>query len=87
MKQAETKAALKRDFNYARVEDEATFILTYPGRTGEHSGILELARPPQGERAYVCGCRGSRRIGRSHPRSCPSNATTTLPTLPLSWVA
>jgi hypothetical protein len=48
MKQTETKANLKRDGNYARVDDEATLILTYPGRTGDHSGILELARPSQG---------------------------------------
>jgi hypothetical protein len=48
MKQTETKATLKRDFNYARVDDEATLILTFPGRTGDHSGILELAQPPQG---------------------------------------
>ena len=37
---------LKHDSTYARVDDEATLILTYPDEQANGSGILELARPP-----------------------------------------
>ena len=97
MKQTETKATLKRDGNYARVDDEATLILTYPGRPGDHSGILELARPPQGlgdlrharlrlhsgrkERPY--GPAGQQTDRAVAPECCRRNTTTASPTLPL----
>jgi hypothetical protein len=88
MKQTETKATLKRDFNYARVDEEATFILTYPDAQASIQGSWNWPDHRKGRKEHPYAAAGAADGSDGHTQGVArAMQLRLLPTLPLSWVA